>query len=82
MQNHVKNYLEHYKPFDTPLCESCGALSCEIHHLVPRSKFGSKTKHLQDRYDNLIALCRTCHEKAHSSRAFNDKLKEYRKANL
>ena len=82
MQNHVKIYLEYFKPFDTPLCESCGGLSCEIHHITPRSKFGSKTKHLQDHPSNLIALCRTCHEKAHNQREFNNELKEYRLLNM
>ncbi|WP_368366337.1 HNH endonuclease [Chryseobacterium sp. SSA4.19] len=35
--------------------------------MVRRSEFGSKTKDQQDKIDNLIALCRTCHEKAHAN---------------
>jgi 5-methylcytosine-specific restriction endonuclease McrA len=44
----------------------CRAVSFEIPHIIPRSKFGSKRKHEQDSIENLIALCRPCHEKAHA----------------
>jgi 5-methylcytosine-specific restriction endonuclease McrA len=44
----------------------CRAVSVDIHHIIPRSKFGSKRKHEQDSIENLIALCRPCHEKAHA----------------
>lgn len=46
-------------------CELCGAKSVEIHHIEPRSSFGSKRKDEQDHIDNLIALCRDCHNKVH-----------------
>ena len=68
MQRHVSNYLtaRDLTPYEPILCEICGAISVDIHHIVPRSKFGSKTKELQDDFSNLIALCRKCHEKAHN----------------
>ncbi len=68
MQKHTKIYLEHhgYTIADFIPCEVCGAKSVDIHHIEPRSKFGSKTKEEQDNINNLIALCRECHDKAHT----------------
>jgi len=44
----------------------------DIHHIRRRSEFGSKTKEEQDRIENLIALCRDCHDKAHSGELNKD----------
>jgi 5-methylcytosine-specific restriction endonuclease McrA len=43
----------------------------------PRSSFGSTTKDEQDHVSNLVALCRSCHNAAHSAygREFKIKLK-------
>jgi 5-methylcytosine-specific restriction endonuclease McrA len=64
---HVKNYLDAfgYDESDVILCEFCHAVGVEIHHVEPRSKFGSKRKEEQDHHSNLICLCRGCHDKAH-----------------
>ena len=77
MQNHVKVYFDHfgYTQSDFIPCEICGAKSVDIHHVIERSKFGKKTKHLQDDITNLMALCRGCHELAHESN-IKDILKE------
>lgn len=76
MQKHVKNYISHFG-YDTENipCESCGGVAVDIHHITPRSKFGSKRKDEQDAVGNLVAVCRTCHDKAHASREFNNGLK-------
>lgn len=68
-QPHIINYHKAlgYDLGDIILCEVCGAIAVDIHHIIPRSKFGKKTKELQDHYTNLIALCRKCHEKAHDN---------------
>lgn len=51
-------------------CEGCeSGTAVEIHHLRPRSLQGT------DEPDNLAALCRSCHEKAHGSRDFNEEIK-------
>lgn len=66
---HVKNYFEAFgydKSSFIP-CEWCGSKSVEIHHVEPRSKFGSKRKDEQDAPGNCIALCRMCHNKAHGA---------------
>lgn len=64
---HVKNYYRHfgYDESDTILCECCGAPAVDIHHIEPRSSFGSKRKRDQDDPGNLIALCRMHHDMAH-----------------
>lgn len=78
MQNHTKNYLKHfnYTIADTILCERCKQLAVDIHHIIPRSKFGSKRKEEQDNVMNLIALCRDCHDKAHAEKITKDELFE------
>lgn len=67
MQKHTKVYFEHfgYSPGDFIPCELCGTKSVDIHHIEARSSFGSKRKHEQDSIENIISLCRPCHERAH-----------------
>lgn len=75
-QTHVLNY---HKALGYDLgqyikCECCPMPSVEIHHLIPRSKFGKKTKHLQDEVTNLVALCRFCHSAAHNNKISKETL--------
>ena len=63
--NYVEIYLKHfdYDKSDVILCEVCNAVSVDIHHAIPRSKiFGAA----RDDIKNLVALCRTCHDKEHN----------------
>ena len=79
MQQHTKNYFKHFKYTiaDTILCEVCGDVANSIHHLIPKSKFGSKRKHEQDLISNLIALCAVCHDIVHNRDvSLNEKIKE------
>ncbi len=68
MQKHHKIYVEHF-PSHTGYydCEVCGKKAEDIHHIKRRSEFGTKTKDQQDQIENLIALCRDCHNKAHDN---------------
>ena len=69
MKHHTQIYFEYFD-YDVNswiACEVCGGTSVDIHHIVPRSKFGSKRKAEQDHISNLIALCRVCHNKAHDN---------------
>ena len=63
MKPHVKAYLKHFKygEQDFIRCEHCGKKAVDIHHIVYRSHGG------KDEIDNLIALCRGCHEMAHNN---------------
>ncbi len=78
MPNHVKVYLKYfgYTVADFIACEVCGNASVDIHHIDFRSKFGKKMKWLQDAIENLIALCRSCHDRAHAEPIFNKSLIE------
>jgi len=74
MKKHTKIYTKHFKigEQDTPLCEMCGSPAVDVHHIEPRGMGGSKTK---DYIENLAGLCRSCHNKAESSKEFNKEVK-------
>lgn len=61
MQKHTKVYFEYfgYGVDSFIACEVCGAKAVDIHHIVRRGMGGSKTK---DEIQNLMALCRKCHD--------------------
>ena len=69
MQPHTINYLKAMglTPADFIPCEVCTKQAVDIHHVIPRSKFGKKRKAEQDHISNLIALCRQCHNLAHDN---------------
>ena len=71
MQKHIKVYFEHhgYTIADFIPCEYCKSKAVDIHHLVFRSQGG------KDEIDNLMALCRGCHNDSHNDRKFNEILK-------
>lgn len=83
MQKHHKVYTEYF-PSHTGYysCEICGKKAEDIHHIKRRSEFGKKTKDQQDQIENLIALCRDCHNKAHANELTKDYLFEIHKKNL
>ena len=70
MVNHKKVYITFFNLNigDRILCTSCGQDAVDIHHILPRGMGGSE----KDYIENLVALCRLCHDKAESSRSFND----------
>jgi 5-methylcytosine-specific restriction endonuclease McrA len=81
MQKHVENYYKAfgYDESSQISCEYCGKrLAVDIHHVLPRSSFGSKRKDEQDATTNLIALCRVCHNRAHGfdTRYLREKFKQ------
>lgn len=80
MRPHVRNYYNAFGYDESSFvpCEVCGRPSNDIHHIEPRSKFGSKNYGLMDSVQNLVALCRKCHMDAHgpASRDVKQQLKE------
>ena len=48
---------------DNGLCVLCGRVAADVHHIVFRSQLGTSD------LDNLVCLCRSCHEEAHGVRA-------------
>jgi len=69
MVNHKKVYTTFFNLdiSDRILCTSCGQDAVDIHHIHPRGMGGSE----KDYIENLVALCRLCHDKAENSRSFN-----------
>ena len=69
MVNHKKVYTTFFNLdiSDRILCTSCGQVAVDIHHIAPRGMGGSE----KDYIENLVALCRSCHDKAESSISFN-----------
>ena len=62
---------------DNYTCQICGKQKqhLHVHHIVFKSKGGS------DRMDNLVTLCRECHEKIHNGELkFNKKVKTFKHA--
>ena len=68
MQRHVKIYFDHFdfKVAEDIICEGCQGQAVEIHHIHGRGA-GKNV------INNLIALCRKCHERAHSSKHYVSK---------
>lgn len=62
MKKHVAIYLKAagLSEGENVFCEICGAYATDIHHIERRGMGGSKHK---DVPENLMALCRNCHDK-------------------
>ena len=60
MTRHVRIYTDYfgYGEQDVILCEVCGQRAVDIHHIDGRGKG-------KDVIENLMALCRKCHNAAH-----------------
>jgi 5-methylcytosine-specific restriction endonuclease McrA len=74
MKKHIKIFFEKsgYDANEFIPCASCGSVAVDIHHLEPKGMGGRKSV---DTYDNLIQLCRSCHEKAHANILTKEQLK-------
>ena len=74
MKKHTKIYFKYFdiSECDFIPCTCCGYKAVDIHHIDPKGMGGSKTK---DYIENLIALCRDCHIKAHANEISKDQLR-------
>jgi 5-methylcytosine-specific restriction endonuclease McrA len=77
MIKYKKIYCKHYGygEQDRIMCEYCFSVGMyndgvDLHHILFKSRGG------KDNIENLICLCRACHNLAHESKIFNNKLKE------
>jgi 5-methylcytosine-specific restriction endonuclease McrA len=50
--------------FENPLCEKCGELAEDVHHI--QSPFHGGAPYL---FDNLMSLCKRCHGQTHGDSA-------------
>lgn len=70
MQSYTKIYLKHfgYGIDDFIPCEICNSKSTELHHIHNRSH----RKDLLNDIINIMAICRSCHEKYGDKVQFKD----------
>lgn len=63
MQKHTKIYFGAIYPHfpETPLCECCGNVAVDVHHILSRGRLGSTEK--ANVIENLMGLCRECHDR-------------------
>ena len=66
MKKYTKVYFDFhgYSKGDWIGCRVCGSTANDIHHIEPKGMGGRPDA---DTPDNLIALCRSCHEDAHAN---------------
>lgn len=71
------NYKDVYKKYfgygeqEFCPCERCGDEAVDVHHIKPKGMGGSK---LLDYIENLIGLCRICHNMSHAEHIKKDEL--------
>jgi len=70
MTKHCRIYMQYfdYGEQDVILCEACKRPAADIHHVNGRGKG-------KDVIENLMALCRKCHTKAHEGKLTKGELK-------
>jgi len=75
MKKHTKIYMDFhgYQVPEDVLCEYCGAMATDIHHITFKGMGGNPRA---DCIENLIGLCRPCHDKAHTGEIAEDELYE------
>jgi len=75
MKKHTKIYLDFhgYQVPEDVICEFCGDMAQDIHHITPKGMGGNPNA---DCIENLIGLCRPCHDKAHAGVITEDELYE------
>jgi len=64
MKNHTKVYLSHfnYTGYEFIPCECCGTRAVDTNHIICKGMGGVKNGRL-DIIENLMAVCRKCHDK-------------------
>jgi len=59
---------------DRGKCVICGEKACDVHEIISRSHFGTRTMHICLSMKNRVCLCRGCHEKAQGQAEWMTKL--------
>ncbi len=81
MKKHTKIYTKYFEigEQDTPRCEICSNKAVDVHHIEPRGMGGSNQK---DVIENLMGLCRSCHDKCESGEIPRETQKEIHNSKL
>jgi 5-methylcytosine-specific restriction endonuclease McrA len=76
MQRHTKIYMDFYQYGidDLVPCVGCNNRAVDVHHIDARGMGGDPTGR-KDVIENLVALCRRCHNNAEFNKEFNDLIK-------
>jgi 5-methylcytosine-specific restriction endonuclease McrA len=75
MKKHARIYLD-FDGYDIPedvICEFCSEPAVDIHHITAKGMGGNPKA---DCIENLIGLCRDCHDKAHAGLITKEELYE------
>ena len=83
MKRHTNVYFSFFGYDKTSYieCEVCHAQAQDIHHIEPRG-MGGNPKGDKDRIENLMAVCRQCHDKYGDKKQYKDFLKEIHLRNI
>lgn len=76
MKKHIRVYTDYFNigEQDFPLCEWCGyRKAVDVNHIIPRGMGGSKNK---DYIENLVGMCRDCHQKFEAKKISKEELTE------
>ena len=76
----MKNHTDIYRKFwwdeltlsQTEQCVVCSQWGADIHHISNKALGSSKCK---DYIENLVCLCRKCHDKCHKDKTFNTEVR-------
>lgn len=80
MKKHTKIYFKYfgYDVSDFIACEICGSEAVDIHHIDCRGMGGTE----KDDIENLMAVCRRCHELKGDKKQYMNELIEIHKRNM
>ena len=75
MKKHTKLYLSYFRFDESDFipCEVCGDSAVDIHHIECRGMGGTKNPEV---INNLMAVCRKCHEKYGDKKEYKEFLKK------
>ncbi len=62
-----KNCRENYKKKKCYLCERCGDIGTEVHHIIHLTPDNIDNPEVTLNEDNLMCLCHQCHMKEHKT---------------
>jgi predicted restriction endonuclease len=83
MKRYTKTYFDFfgYDTSDTIYCEVCAAVAVDIHHIQAKG-MGGNPKGDRDEIENIMALCRPCHESLGDKKQHKDYLRSVHNSHL